>query len=88
MVLCKTSTEFVERIDEVAQAVEYVQGIPPEIDSSFDRNVNNLITLDNMMDEATQDKRVSQLFTRGRHDNLSLSTLHKIFFTKIRGKLA
>ena len=42
-----------------------MQGIPSEIDSLFDRNVNNLIILDNTMDEVTQDNRVSQLFTRG-----------------------
>ena len=46
------------------KAVEYVQGIQPEIDSLFDRNVNNLIILDDMMDEGTQDKRVSRLFRK------------------------
>ena len=84
----KHQPNLLKELMEVVQVVEYVQGMLPEIDSLFDRNVNNLIILDDMMDEATQDKRVSQLFTRGRHDNLSLSTLHKIFFTKIRGKLA
>ena len=73
---------------EVVQAVDYVQGILSEIDSLFDRNVNNLIILDDMMDEVTQDKRVSKLFTRGRHDNVSVIYLTQIFFTKIRGKLA
>ena len=53
------------------KAVEYVQGIQPEIDSLFDWNVNNLIILDDMMDEGTQDKRVSRLFRKGRHNNLS-----------------
>ena len=62
----------------VVQAVEYVQVMPPEIDSLFDRNVNNLIILHDMMDEATQDKRVSQLFTRGRHDiYLTQNLFHK-----------
>ena len=41
------------------------------MDSMSDRDVNNLIILDDMMDEATQDNRISRLFTRGRHDNLS-----------------
>ena len=65
---------------EVVQVVEYVQGIPLEIYRLFNWNVNNLIILDDMMDEATQDKRVSQLFTRGRYDNLSVIYLtHNLF---------
>ena len=66
----------------VVQAVEYVQVIPPEIGSLFDRNVNNLIILDDMMDEATQDKRVSQLFTRGQHINLPFIYLTQNLFHK------
>ena len=57
-------------------------------DSLFDRNVNNLTVLDEVMGEATQYKRISQLFARGRHGNYRLSTFHKIFFTKIKDKLA
>ena len=48
----------------------------------FDRSVNNLIILDDMMDEATQDKRISQLFTRGCHDNLSVIYLTQNLFHK------
>ena len=43
------------------------------MDSMFDCSVNILIVFDDTMDEATQDKRISQLFTRARHDNLSVS---------------
>ena len=35
-----------------------------------------------MMDEATQDKRISRLFTRGRHDNLSIISLTQNIFHK------
>ena len=44
------------QLTEILRAIEYVQGIPSERDSMFDWSVNNLIILDNMMDEATQDK--------------------------------
>ena len=44
------------QLTEILRAIEYVQGIPWERDSMFDCSVNNLIILDNMMDEATQDK--------------------------------
>ena len=64
------------------KAVEYVQGIQPEIDSLFDWNVNNLIILDDMMDEGTQDKRVSRLFRKGRHNNLSFIYLTQNLFHK------
>ena len=44
-----------KKLTEIVQAIEYVQGIPTEMDSLFDRNVNGLFILDNIMDEATQD---------------------------------
>ena len=78
----KHQPNLLKELIGVVQAVEYVQVMPPEIDSLFDRNVNNLIILHDMMDEATQDKRVSQLFTRGRHNNLSLIYLTQNLFHK------
>ena len=78
----KHQPNLLKELIEVVQVVECVQGIPPEIDSLFDRNANNLIILDDMMDKATQDKRVSQLFTRGRHDNLSVIYLTQNLFHK------
>ena len=62
--------------------MEYVQEIPSEIDSLFDRNVNNLIILDDMMDEATQDKPISQLLKRARHGNLQVIYLTQKLFHK------
>ena len=62
--------------------IEYVHGIPADIDIMFDRNKNNLIVLDDMMDEASQDNRISKLFSRGRHDNLSIIYLTQNLFHK------
>ena len=78
----KHQPNLLQELTEIVQAIEYVQGIPSEIDSLFDRNFNNLIILDDMMDEATQDKRISQLFTRGQHDNLSVIYLTQNLFHK------
>ena len=78
----KHQLNLLKELIGVVQAVEYVQVIPPEIGSLFDRNVNNLIILDDMMDEATQDKRVSQLFTRGQHINLPFIYLTQNLFHK------
>ena len=55
------------------------------MNSMFDGSVNNLITLDGVMDEAAQDKQISQLFTIGRHDNLSV-ILDKICISRTREK--
>ena len=60
----KHQPNLLKELTEIVQAIQYVQGIPSEIDSLFDQNVNNLIILDSTMDEASQDKRISQLFTR------------------------
>ena len=48
----------------------------------FNKQINNVIILDDMMDEATEDKRISNLFTRGRHDNLSVIFLTQNLFHK------
>ena len=58
------------------------------MDSMFDCSVNILIVFDDTMDEATQDKRISQLFTRARHDNLLVSYPPQNIFTKTREKSA
>ena len=63
--------DLLSELTETLPAIEYVQGKPWEMDSMSDRSVNNLIILDDMMDEAAQDNRISRLFSRGRHDNLS-----------------
>ena len=40
------------------------------------------------MDEATQDKRISQLFTRGRNDNLSIIYLTQNLFHKTQREIS
>ena len=68
----KHQPDLLTELTKILPTIEYVQGISSEVDSMFDRSVNNLIILDDMMDEAMQDKRISHFFTRGRHDNLSV----------------
>ncbi|CAH3175255.1 unnamed protein product [Porites lobata] len=55
--------------------VEFVKGIPTalEQDSYFDMNKRNLIVFDDQMIDASKDKRIVNLFTRGSHHrNLSV----------------
>ena len=55
--------------------IEFVKGIPTalEQDSYFDVNKRNLIVFDDQMIDASKDKRIVNLFTRGfHHRNLSV----------------
>ena len=62
--------------------VEYVEDLPGELDKYFKKNKRNLIILDGLMDEASKSFKVTQLFTRGRHDNLSVIYLTQNLFHK------
>ena len=55
--------------------VEYVEDILGELGKYFKKNRRNLIILDDLMDEASKSLKITQLFTRGRHDNLSIKYL-------------
>ena len=55
--------------------IEFVKGIPTalEQDSYFDVNKQNMIVFDDQMIDASKDKRIVNLFTRGfHHRNLSV----------------
>ena len=54
--------------------VECVEGIPGELDKHFKKSKRNLIILDDLMNlgEASKSLKVTQLFTRGCHGNLSV----------------
>ena len=62
--------------------VEYVEGIPGELDMYLRKNKRNLIILDDLMDEASKSLKITHLFTRGRHDNLSMIYLTQRLFHK------
>ena len=62
--------------------VEYVQDIPGKLDKYFKRNKRNLIILDDLMDEASKSLKITRLFTRGCHDNLSMIYLTQNLFHK------
>ena len=62
--------------------VEYVEGIPGELDKYIKKNKRNLIKLDGLMDETSKSLKITQLFTRGRHDNLFVIYLTQNLFHK------
>ena len=63
-------------------AVQLHEGIPSDLDTMFDRKQSNLIILDDLMTEASKDKRITHLFTKGSHHrNLSVVLItQNIFF--------
>ena len=59
--------------------IEFVKGIPKafEQDSCFDVNKRNLIVFDDQMIDASKDKRIVTLFTRGSHHR-NLSVIYSV----------
>ena len=67
---------------------EFVKGIPTalEQDSYFDVNKRNLIVFDDQMIDASKDKRIVNLFTRGSHHrNLSVIYIVQNLFHQGKG---
>ena len=62
--------------------VEYVEGIPGELDQYSKKNKRIVIILDDLMDETSKRFKVPQLFTQGRHDSLSVIYLIQNLFHK------
>ena len=69
--------------------IEFYKGIPVQIDSStfFNKNVNNLFILDDMMTEVRNDPRISNLFSKGSH-HLNLSVIYIVQNLFNQGKMA
>ncbi|CAH3155348.1 unnamed protein product, partial [Porites lobata] len=70
--------------------IEFVKGIPRalEQDSYIDVNKRNLIVFDDQMIDASKDKRIVNLFTRGSHHrNLSVIYIVQNLFHQGKGKI-
>ena len=63
----------------------FVEGIPDNLLQSLDRTQRNIIVIDDLMSESGNNKKVSELFTKGSHHrNLSvILILQNLFY---RGK--
>lgn len=62
--------------EDLKEHVEFIEGIPDDIGHFLDVNKRNVIIIDDLMTEATQDSRVCDLFTKGSHHrNLSVICL-------------
>lgn len=70
----------------VTPRVEFIQGIPQELDDDdyFNPRQNNLLILDDMMSTVGKDKRITDLFTEGSHHrSLSIISINQnLYATK------
>ena len=61
--------------DEMLQTIpniSFVEGLPSDLESSIDPNRRNLIVIDDLMSELSNDKRLTNIFIKGCH-HLNLS---------------
>lgn len=70
MLLLKHQPELLNEYLSIYPTIEYVKGIPTNVNIIFDRNQPNLLILDHKMDDGNGDKYKSQLFIRGQHENI------------------
>jgi hypothetical protein len=47
--------------------IEFVEGLPADLYDKLDPSKRNLVVIDDLMDEAKDDKTLSKLFTKGSH---------------------
>ena len=67
----------------VKPSIEFIQGLPEDMYESFQPEQNNLLIIDNLMSEAGDDKRLTDLFTKGsHHSNLSIIYILQNIFPK------
>ena len=59
----KHQPALLDELLKIVPGIEYVEGIPENLESMFNRSVSNLVILDDLMDEGGDSKVVSQLYT-------------------------
>ena len=61
--------------------VEFIQGIPDDLETRFQRRYNNVLILDDLMTQCHSDERLTRLFSVGsHHKNLSIIfIIHNLF---------
>ena len=63
------------------KGVEFIQGIPDDLETRFDAHYNNLLIIDDLMTRCQNDDRLTRLFSVGSHHrNLSIIFIvHNLF---------
>ena len=74
-----------DKIQRNIPNITFVEGVPSDLESMINPSIRNLVVIDDLMHELSNDQRITSLFTKGcHHHNLSvIFILQKIFH---RGK--
>ena len=61
--------------------ITFVEGVPCDLESMIIPSKSNLVVIDDLMQELSNDPRITSLFTKGcHHRNLSVILFYKTFF--------
>ena len=65
--------------------IQFVEGVPSDLESMINPSIRNVVVIDDLMQKLSNDKRITNLFTKGcHHRNFSvIFILQNIFH---RGK--
>ena len=61
-------------------SIEFYEGLPTNIEVMFDRSKRNICIIDDLMQSASGNQLAENLFTNGRHLNLSVVSLSQSLF--------
>ena len=67
-------------LTEEIPSIEFYEGLPTNIEVMFDRSKRNICTTDDLMERASGNQLVENLFTNGRHLNLSVAFVSQNLF--------
>lgn len=66
--------------------ITFVEGVPSDLESTLDPSIRNLVVIDDLMNEVSSDKRITNLFTKGcHHKNLSVIFIVQNIFHRGKG---
>lgn len=69
----------------LGDSIQFIEGVPQSFDDYLDKSKRNLIILDDLMSETANDKKISNLFTKGsHHKNLSVILVSQNLFNQGR----
>ena len=61
-----------DKMMETIPNIQFIEGLPTDLESIIDPSIPNLVVIDDLMSELANDKRLSNIFTKGcHHMNLS-----------------
>lgn len=66
-------------MQETIPGIEFIEGLPRDLETKIDTKKRNLVVIDDLMNELSNDKRLSNIFTKGFHMFLSWKRVTKCF---------